>query len=526
MPGGVVSTQGSSAVPLPVMVPPRVGCVDVVSQARAAGRPSRRRRGRRSPATCAGPPRAARGGRRPPRCRRRRVRSSTSTAVGGAGRARVPVEGQPRGGLQGGDRAEQPLLLAGPLDQPPAGTGVERRWSRPDRAGARAATRGRSGRRRPRRRGPARSAARSGARAARRSRVGPARARFSAASRNRDSASSQNPVSHAVRLAKPRSSSRYRLRLPSGSWARSPASSSTAQVAGDRGPADRERRRQLGHAARARPSQQRHQPAPLGVAERVERLLRQRSLVTRSYRNMRVTYSSTALASVTQRVSHSRSGSRRSRTASSTSHSARCSHPHDDPVAGAVLVEASGVDRGLEPPAHSPADVAGELVPAVPEQRRHLVVRVAAHRLGVDRQPRLAVGGEHVLVVQVGVDHPAHRRGVRHEPAAQRHRLLDEAVRQPGVAGQRGEPLGPAVDVLGERAQLRRRRHVEAAVEPGDDPARLEVPDVGEVGRRAAARGAARTDAGRRAAAGRRRRRASAGGRGARARPPRAASRP
>ena len=42
---------------------------------------------------------------------------------------------------------------------------------------------------------------------------------------------------------------------------------------------------------------------------------------------------------------------------------------------------------GVEAAPHAGADVAGDLVPAVPEQRGELVVRVAGQRLRVDRQP-------------------------------------------------------------------------------------------------------------------------------------------
>ena len=72
-------------------------------------------------------------------------------------------------------------------------------------------------------------------------------------------------------------------------------------------------------------------------------------------------------------------------------------HAHDHPVAGAVLVEACGVDRCVEAGAYAVAHAlstrcVGEFIPAVPEQGSDLVVRVAAHWFGVDRQPFRPVG--------------------------------------------------------------------------------------------------------------------------------------
>ena len=65
-------------------------------------------------------------------------------------------------------------------------------------------------------------------------------------------------------------------------------------------------------------------------------------------------------------------------------------HPDDDPVAGAALVEPGVVDEGVEPRPRTPLRTSPcQLLEPVPQHRRQLVVRVPAHRLGVDRQPRL-----------------------------------------------------------------------------------------------------------------------------------------
>ena len=74
----------------------------------------------------------------------------------------------------------------------------------------------------------------------------------------------------------------------------------------------------------------------------------------------------------------------------------------------------------------------GELVPAVPQHRRDLVVRIAVHGPGTDREPPLTVGREHVPVVKVAVDDAAGR--FVSQLAAQHDRLLDESVRDRGAA--------------------------------------------------------------------------------------------
>ena len=65
--------------------------------------------------------------------------------------------------------------------------------------------------------------------------------------------------------------------------------------------------------------------------------------------------------------------------------------------------------------------------------------------------------------------------------AAERDRLLDQPARGRRVAGKVGERGGPALDVRRQRAQLRRRGHVQPPVEAGHDLAGLDVPEVGEV---------------------------------------------
>ena len=159
-------------------------------------------------------------------------------------------------------------------------------------------------------------------------------------------------------------------------------------------------------------------------------------------------------------------------------------HPDHHPVARAVLVEARCVDDRVEAAPQAVPDVVGaELVPPVPQHRRELVVRVAAHRLGVDDQPRLAVARQHVVVVQVAVDDHADRRGVGHQVSGQRHALLAHPPRDRRVRGQRLEVGGPALDVRRDRAQLRKRGHVDPRVEAGHDLAGLEVADRRQVAR-------------------------------------------
>src|SRR4051812_33438068 len=57
-------------------------------------------------------------------------------------------------------------------------------------------------------------------------------------------------------------------------------------------------------------------------------------------------------------------------------------HPDDHPVARSRLVEAGGVDEGVEPATYAVTHVAGVLVVPVPQHRRDPVVRGARHRLG------------------------------------------------------------------------------------------------------------------------------------------------
>ena len=55
---------------------------------------------------------------------------------------------------------------------------------------------------------------------------------------------------------------------------------------------------------------------------------------------------------------------------------------------------------------------------------------------GGDRQPRFAVGREHVLVVEVAVNDAAGGGRVGGEVAAQRNRLLDQPMRNRCAARQ------------------------------------------------------------------------------------------
>ena len=115
------------------------------------------------------------------------------------------------------------------------------------------------------------------------------------------------------------------------------------------------------------------------------------------------------------------------------------------------------------------------------EHRRDLVVGVAADRFGIDHQPRLAFGRVHVPVVEVAVDDAAGAGRVENEVAAEGYRLLHQAARDGGAARKAAEVGGPALDVRGERAQLRQGRDVDPPVEPGDDLARFDVRQRVEV---------------------------------------------
>ena len=126
-------------------------------------------------------------------------------------------------------------------------------------------------------------------------------------------------------------------------------------------------------------------------------------------------------------------------------------------------------------------DVSGDLVPSVPQHRCDLVVRVTVKRFGVDHQPRLPVTGQHVGVVQVGMQQTIRNRPVDHQVATQRNGLLDQPPRNRGVARQSGQLCIPALKARRQRTQPRQRRHMDAAVQPGDDTAGFLVRDGGEV---------------------------------------------
>jgi hypothetical protein len=129
----------------------------------------------------------------------------------------------------------------------------------------------------------------------------------------------------------------------------------------------------------------------------------------------------------------------------------------------------------VEPAPEREPEVAGRdrLVPAVPKHRRRLVVPVAGHRLRVDDQPRLAVAGQHVLVVQVAMEHHP-RPAVGEQVGDQREGLLHQSVRDRGVAGQGAQLRRPAVEVRRHREQLPWGRDVDPLVEPRHDLTGLE----------------------------------------------------
>ncbi len=119
-------------------------------------------------------------------------------------------------------------------------------------------------------------------------------------------------------------------------------------------------------------------------------------------------------------------------------------HPHDHPRPGPVGVEPGGVDHRVEPAAYAFADVPPlQLVEAVEQHGRDLVMRVAAHRFRIDHQPRFPVGGEHVLVVQVAVDEcapPQAGSSARSVP-----RLIACSTNRRGTAALRGSLRSSAV---------------------------------------------------------------------------------
>lgn len=73
-----------------------------------------------------------------------------------------------------------------------------------------------------------------------------------------------------------------------------------------------------------------------------------------------------------------------------------------------VRIKSPGVNDRSEQGAD--ARRVGNLVGAGPQQLRNRPLRVAAGRLRVGRRPRLAVAGQHVAPVQVGVDERRRRR--------------------------------------------------------------------------------------------------------------------
>ena len=91
-----------------------------------------------------------------------------------------------------------------------------------------------------------------------------------------------------------------------------------------------------------------------------------------------------------------------------------------------VLVETAGVDQRLEPPEEPRTDVSGQLLEPVPQHRRDLVVTVAVHRLGIDREPVGPVGGEHVEIVEVAVDHGGRGLVVGEQVTGMGSRLLHQ----------------------------------------------------------------------------------------------------
>lgn len=58
--------------------------------------------------------------------------------------------------------------------------------------------------------------------------------------------------------------------------------------------------------------------------------------------------------------------------------------------------------------------------------------------------------------------------------------MVDHAARDRGTTFQGGQGGQPALDIRGQRHQLRRRRDVEAAIETAHDLASLDVPEFVE----------------------------------------------
>jgi len=116
----------------------------------------------------------------------------------------------------------------------------------------------------------------------------------------------------------------------------------------------------------------------------------------------------------------------------------------DRPGSCSFLVEAGGFTDDREATAQvAPQVAAGDgFVPSVPQRGRDGESRVGGQRLGVDRQPRLAIGCQDVPVVQVGMDHARVDRFVGHEVRQDGACLLDEPARN--GPGSRVEPFHQA----------------------------------------------------------------------------------
>ena len=154
-------------------------------------------------------------------------------------------------------------------------------------------------------------------------------------------------------------------------------------------------------------------------------------------------------------------------------------------------------------------------------------MRVPAHRLGVDRQPGLAVR-------RPSRSRSAGRRGsaCRCSPGRTTKSRDSEtacSTSRRGSGALRGRSASSSAQrstYVGERAELRDRRARAAARRARPRPRTPRGPTARSAAPGAAARAASPGGAGRRAAAGRRRGRPSAGARGARAPTPRRGSRP
>ena len=117
-------------------------------------------------------------------------------------------------------------------------------------------------------------------------------------------------------------------------------------------------------------------------------------------------------------------------------------HPDDHPGPSPIGVEPGGLGQRVEALPHAFANVAVQLVPAVPQHRGDLVMRISGHRPGADHQPWFAVGGQHILVVQVVVDQHAGTGRVGGEVGAQRQGLLHQTCgRAPVQALRRSRRL-------------------------------------------------------------------------------------